>query len=166
MTDEYSIVLTGNAAGVGTATVSFAVKKIHENGIDILTTVQMLEYRLEVETFFFGYNISCFFEGVDSIPTSARNVVRLLNYNETLKFTFIETHDVVLLSLFYKNIYPQTAKGYLQMEDTNLDIQVVGDSGTRFAFKFMVLQNKLSELAEWFHFILEKNRVSISRPYP
>ena len=67
MPNDQAITLTGIAIDNETAMVILRPVGYHSDGIDIATSVKVLEYEFKVETFFFGYNLELFLQEAEKL---------------------------------------------------------------------------------------------------
>jgi hypothetical protein len=167
MSSDEVITLTGTAVDCETATIILGLRTYQADGIDIATSVKVLEYGFNVETFFYGYNFETFLGEAEEVIAGRANRAHLLNYNETLVFEFISEGGVTFLSFSYKSVLPNRPEDrFLNVlrEASRLDSDKSG--GSRFSFSFMPLHNSLDEVITWLRNILASHNISTISPYP
>jgi len=166
-----------------TGCVSIHTEEVCPNGIVGRVVVEVEgDFSFQVKTFFYGYNIKCFVEGVEEvlvrrIEADARLrkkedvdgfIASLNNYDERLQLEIICREEIGdFLSVRYIPMLLHSVEEEIEAELRKVSrVSASGPWGSEFYLMFMKLGSRIHEHADVLRNWLHSLKISCDNPYP
>lgn len=158
--------LTGKAYGdEATAVVIELISFLH-GGVDLRVTISLLSISVKVETFVFGFNLSCWCNELAAFRDGRASNARFYDCDEMLILEIFKLEDGTnCLSIANQMYGSEQFSGLPSVEVDKTQKPIAAGSAFDFALNGMRLDSPVEVISDFFVNLLRNQTIEVRNPY-